>query len=95
METMRDRERERERNVRFSQERKIIVLINNGGKTRANVLYLGFYAKKSEIKSVFCSNNNELDICIPIMVVSLLHDFKDVFPDNKLSNNVVFMAFIM
>jgi hypothetical protein len=29
------------------------------------------------------------------MVVSLLHDFKDVFPDNKLSNNVVFMAFIM
>lgn len=81
--------------IDLDKKRKIIVLTNNRGKTRANVLYLGFYAKKSEIESVFCSNTNELGICFPIMVVYLLHDFKDVFLDNQLSNNVVFMAFIM
>ena len=55
-----------------------------------------FYAKASDVKSAFytnqpifvlldkevCFNTNELDESLPSVVVSLLQEYEDVFPDD-------------
>ena len=57
---------------------------------------MSFYAKASDVKSVFytnqsifvflykksCFNTNELDESLPSVVVSLLQEYEDVFPNN-------------
>ena len=57
---------------------------------------MSFYAKASDVKSAFeinqpifvllykeaCFNSNELDESLPSVVVSLLQEYKVLFPDN-------------
>jgi hypothetical protein len=57
--------------------------------------HVDFYAKTSKIKNAYFSdmsmilllykdvyfNTNDLDRCLPIIFVSLLHGFKDIFPN--------------
>ena len=57
---------------------------------------LGFYAKASDVKNAFyinqpifvllykevCFNTNELDQSLPSVVVSLLQEYEDVFPND-------------
>ena len=60
---------------------------------------MNFYAMASDVKSAFytnwpifvllykeaCFNTNELDESLPSVVISLLQEYKDVFPNNVLS----------
>ena len=52
---------------------------------------MSFYAKASDVKSAFYTNQpifvllyntNELDESLPSVVVSLLQEYKDVFPND-------------
>ena len=84
-------ERKKESEQKKESEKKI-----ESGKNERKTKQWSFYAKASDVKNAFyanqpifvllykevCFNTNELDESLPSVVVSLLQEYEDMFPNN-------------
>ena len=89
-------EKESERKKEGGKKRACEKKIQSGENKRKTKKQVSFYAKASDVKSAFytnqsifvllykeaCFNTNELDESLPSVVVSLLQEYEDVFPNN-------------
>ena len=87
-----EKESERKKESEKESEKKI----ESGKNERKTKKQGSFYAKASDIKNAFytyqpifvllykkvCFNTNELDESLPSVVVSLLQEYEDVFPND-------------
>ena len=90
---MRKRVKEKKKSEQKKESEK---KIESGKSERKTKKQWSFYAKASDVKNVFytnqpifvllykeaCFNTNELDESLPSVVVSLLQEYEDVFPND-------------
>jgi flagellar biosynthesis GTPase FlhF len=91
-----EKKKESERKKESEKQKKCEKKLESGENERKAKKHVSFYAKASDVKSAFytnqpifvllykeaCFNTNELDEFLPSVVVSLLQEYKDVFPND-------------
>ena len=91
-----DDEKESERKKESEQKKESEKRIESGKSKRKTKKQESFYAKASDVKNVFytnqlifvllfkeaCFNTNELDESLPSVVISLLQEYEDLFPND-------------
>ena len=91
-----DDEKESERKKKSEQKKESEKKIESGKSERKTKKQWSFYAKASDVKNAFytnqpifvllykeiCFNTNKLDESLPSVVVSLLQEYEDMFPND-------------